>query len=272
MKPLSSDCRPGPALYNENMTPVAKVRTDGVISGLLRLHRWCGRRRRTYRRGRSGNAYVTGWTVSIETSFPVTVGPDLISNGAGDAFVAKITTQDLPWPIFLPAILEGQKRIGGNPANGVISLALPDGSRPSSRRPPIFLIYAFGSPRIACGCALTAHRSPHMVQTCSSWGRTRRGRHGPCPGPGPGRAWPASRAPRARLMALSQSMAPGIPLAMSAAWAAMRAATMPSFMSSARRAGAGARPGSRSRGSPRRSRGQRAADGRGDGRSPGPRR
>src|SRR6266540_5841154 len=39
----------------------------------------------------SGNAYVTGRTLSTETSFPVTVGPDLTHNGGfADAFVAKV--------------------------------------------------------------------------------------------------------------------------------------------------------------------------------------
>ncbi|HKY09003.1 MAG TPA: SBBP repeat-containing protein [Candidatus Binatia bacterium] len=38
----------------------------------------------------SGNAYVTGETNSNQTTFPVTVGPDLIHNGVTDAFVAKI--------------------------------------------------------------------------------------------------------------------------------------------------------------------------------------
>ncbi len=42
----------------------------------------------------SGNAYVTGNTESDETTFPVTVGPDLTYNGGGsyfgDAFVAKV--------------------------------------------------------------------------------------------------------------------------------------------------------------------------------------
>ncbi len=40
----------------------------------------------------SGNAYVTGQTFSTETTFPVTVGPDLTYNGGGggDAFVAKV--------------------------------------------------------------------------------------------------------------------------------------------------------------------------------------
>jgi Beta-propeller repeat len=41
----------------------------------------------------SGNAYVTGQTASDETSFPVTVGPDLTYNGSFyDAFVAKVDT------------------------------------------------------------------------------------------------------------------------------------------------------------------------------------
>jgi len=39
----------------------------------------------------AGNAYVTGYTVSNETTFPVAVGPDLIyNNGSYDAFVAKV--------------------------------------------------------------------------------------------------------------------------------------------------------------------------------------
>jgi hypothetical protein len=38
----------------------------------------------------SGNAYVVGQTQSSETSFPVTIGPDLNYNGGFDAFVAKV--------------------------------------------------------------------------------------------------------------------------------------------------------------------------------------
>lgn len=38
----------------------------------------------------SGNAYVAGTTSSTESTFPVTAGPDLTSNGSGDAFVAKV--------------------------------------------------------------------------------------------------------------------------------------------------------------------------------------
>jgi len=39
----------------------------------------------------AGNAYVTGYTES-DTTFPVTVGPDLTYNGGGDAFVAKVNS------------------------------------------------------------------------------------------------------------------------------------------------------------------------------------
>ncbi len=38
----------------------------------------------------SGNAYVTGFAVSTEATFPVIVGPDLTYNGSTDAFVAKV--------------------------------------------------------------------------------------------------------------------------------------------------------------------------------------
>jgi beta-propeller repeat-containing protein len=38
----------------------------------------------------AGNAYVTGFTKSDQIDFPVTVGPDLTSNGGIDAFVAKV--------------------------------------------------------------------------------------------------------------------------------------------------------------------------------------
>ncbi len=38
----------------------------------------------------AGNAYVTGYTLSSEATFPVAVGPDLTFNGGNDAFVAKV--------------------------------------------------------------------------------------------------------------------------------------------------------------------------------------
>ena len=38
----------------------------------------------------NGRAYVTGWTNSTETTFPVAVGPDVTHNGASTAFVARV--------------------------------------------------------------------------------------------------------------------------------------------------------------------------------------
>src|SRR6266540_2187703 len=38
----------------------------------------------------AGNAYVTGYTLSSEATFPVAVGPDLTFKGGNDAFVAKV--------------------------------------------------------------------------------------------------------------------------------------------------------------------------------------
>src|SRR6266542_194271 len=41
----------------------------------------------------SGNAIVTGYTLSSQATFPVAVGPDLTyhgDSGGGDAFVAKV--------------------------------------------------------------------------------------------------------------------------------------------------------------------------------------
>ena len=70
---------------------VAKVNTSGtglVYAGYIGGSSW------DYGYGiavdGSGNAYVTGSTSSSETTFPVTVGPDLTHNGSDDAFVAKI--------------------------------------------------------------------------------------------------------------------------------------------------------------------------------------
>ncbi len=39
---------------------------------------------------RAGNAYVTGFTKSTASTFPVTVGPDLTYNSANDVFVARV--------------------------------------------------------------------------------------------------------------------------------------------------------------------------------------
>jgi hypothetical protein len=55
----------------------------------------------------AGNAYVTGYTNSTEATFPETVGPDLIYNGAGDAFVAKVEGEGGGGhKVFLPLIMK----------------------------------------------------------------------------------------------------------------------------------------------------------------------
>ncbi|MCJ7486935.1 MAG: SBBP repeat-containing protein, partial [Candidatus Aminicenantes bacterium] len=40
----------------------------------------------------SGNAYVTGFTSSNQSTFPVKIGPDLTHNGGIDAFIAKVNS------------------------------------------------------------------------------------------------------------------------------------------------------------------------------------
>ncbi len=89
---------------------VAKVQTNG--SGLASCG-YLGGTEDDYGRGiavdSNGNAYVVGYTTSTQTTFPVTVGPDLSHNGSSDAFIAKLT-EPFPWEIFLPAILKGARK------------------------------------------------------------------------------------------------------------------------------------------------------------------
>jgi hypothetical protein len=70
---------------------VAKVRADGTA---LDYCGYIGGSDFDYGEGiavdGSGNAYVTGWTLSSGASFPVLLGPDLSHNGNEDAFVAKV--------------------------------------------------------------------------------------------------------------------------------------------------------------------------------------
>lgn len=70
---------------------VAKVRPDG--SGLSYAG-YLGGADVDWGRGiavdNANSAYIVGWTMSTETSFPVLGGPDVTYNGGGDAFVAKV--------------------------------------------------------------------------------------------------------------------------------------------------------------------------------------
>jgi len=83
----------GPDLTHNGLFDVfvAKVNADGTA---LDYCGYIGGSSHDYGRGiavdSSGNAYVTGYTLSMESTFPVTVGPDLTQNGNHDAFVAKV--------------------------------------------------------------------------------------------------------------------------------------------------------------------------------------
>jgi len=83
----------GPDLtYNANRDSfVAKIKADGTA---LDYCGYIGGSDVDYGAGiavdDSGCAHIIGYTMSSETSFPVTVGPDITYNGSWDAFVAKI--------------------------------------------------------------------------------------------------------------------------------------------------------------------------------------
>ena len=66
----------------------------------------------------AGNAYVTGYTTSTESDFPVTVGPDLTQNGGSDAFVAKVN------PSGTALLYCGY--IGGSGGDGGLAIAVDD--------------------------------------------------------------------------------------------------------------------------------------------------
>jgi hypothetical protein len=62
----------------------------------------------------AGNAYVTGTTVSTESTFPMAIGPDLTSNGGGfgDVFVTKIAADGAS--IVYSGFIGGDGNDGGN--------------------------------------------------------------------------------------------------------------------------------------------------------------
>ncbi|MDQ1353866.1 MAG: hypothetical protein QG657_4173, partial [Acidobacteriota bacterium] len=72
----------------------------------------------------TGSVYVTGYTSSTETTFPVTVGPDLIHNGSFDSFVAKISGN----PIYTVNFAAGN----GGTLTGVTSQTVVQGNNCSA--------------------------------------------------------------------------------------------------------------------------------------------
>ncbi|MEK7755423.1 MAG: SBBP repeat-containing protein, partial [Acidobacteriota bacterium] len=69
----------------------------------------------------AGNAYVAGDTASSEATFPVTVGPDLTSNGEKDAFVAKIHGGPLV-TLVPPSLSFGNHSVGTTSAPQTVTL------------------------------------------------------------------------------------------------------------------------------------------------------
>ncbi|MHC4942352.1 MAG: DUF7948 domain-containing protein [Planctomycetota bacterium] len=96
-KPTGFPAKVGPDLtYNDKGgsfgdTFVARVTPDGadlVYCGFI--GGWAMEMAEGIVLDGAGNAYVTGWTESDESSFPVMIGPRLIHGGAEDAFVARV--------------------------------------------------------------------------------------------------------------------------------------------------------------------------------------
>ncbi|MDP2915495.1 MAG: SBBP repeat-containing protein [Candidatus Aminicenantes bacterium] len=83
----------GPDLTQNGLVDafVAKINAGGTA---LAYCGYIGGSSHDYGRGiavdASGNAYVTGYTSSTESTFPVAVGPSLVQSGNNDAFVAKV--------------------------------------------------------------------------------------------------------------------------------------------------------------------------------------
>ena len=68
----------------------------------------------------TGNFYVTGQATSIETTFPVAVGPDLSHNGGTDAFVAKVKAD----PVHGMSPLEYCGYVGGTSSDQGFNIAI----------------------------------------------------------------------------------------------------------------------------------------------------
>jgi len=83
----------GPDLSHNGNYDAFVAKVDASGTGLVYCG-YIGGSANDYGRGiavdASGNAYVTGYTLSTQTSFPVVAGYDMTHNGLNDAFVAKV--------------------------------------------------------------------------------------------------------------------------------------------------------------------------------------
>jgi len=127
----------GPALVFNGLTDafVAKVRPDG--SGLVYAGYVGGAdfdAASAIAVDSSGNVYIAGSTFSDQSTFPVTVGPDLIQGGSVDAFVAKLSGK--PDLISTAVGVEPGARTPGSPltfVTGVENVGLGTAKASSTR-------------------------------------------------------------------------------------------------------------------------------------------
>jgi hypothetical protein len=127
----------------------------------------------------SGNAYVTGYAISNEVTFPVLSGPDLIFNGGMDAFVAKVNPSGTTL-LYCGYIGGLSTDIGGGIAvdgsgNAYVTghtlsdqLAFPVLVGPLSRTNSLFLCSSALIPPIMAILMLLWPRSTHRVQHFST--------------------------------------------------------------------------------------------------------
>lgn len=90
----------------------------------------------------NSNAYITGFTLSNQMSFPVTAGPDLSHNGSGDAFVAKIALT----PVTCPSNITKSNDV--NQCGAVASFPVPCGSYTCS--PVSGSFFPIGTTTVTC--------------------------------------------------------------------------------------------------------------------------
>jgi hypothetical protein len=140
--------------------------------------------------GADGRAYVTGYTLSNQTSFPVRGGPDTTANGAGDVFVARIGAAGAidyagfiggsgfdegdgiavgpdgsayvtgaTWSTDFPAV--GLSRASTNNAQAILAKVAPDGTS-------LLLATAFGGDGEDVGYGIALDRADNVYLTGST--------------------------------------------------------------------------------------------------------
>lgn len=111
---------------------------------------------------RAGNtSYVIGSTSSSEATFPVTIGPDLIFNGAYDGFVAKVV---IPSPVAWNATQDSFLRSGNDNTNEGANLNLIIRSDGNNRALVTFALGGLSGPVSQANLRL------YIVHNADNWG------------------------------------------------------------------------------------------------------